>query len=111
MRFTIKMKLGLAFGTIIALLLGCAIYAVISLGTINSAMQAMTDGPVARLELVQRIKIEALQSIRQQKNMLLATTPAEVQSARSKGDEARVKTAEALDHALSIASEEGRPKC
>ena len=110
MRFTIKMKLGLAFGTMIALILGCAAYAVLSLGTINTAMQAMTDGPVARLELVQQIKIEALQSIRQQKNLLLATTPAEVQSARAKGDESRSKASDALEKALAIASEAGRPK-
>ncbi len=110
MKFTIKLKLGIAFALLITLLLGTAGYAVISLAELNHAVVAMTKGPVTRLELVQNINIAQLQSIRQQKNMLGADTPADLQTARSKGDEARVALKEALDAALAISTEEGRPR-
>ncbi|MFC4316257.1 methyl-accepting chemotaxis protein [Rhizobium alvei] len=110
MNLTIKTKLAISFIIMIALLVGSAVYGIVSLGTINDAMAAMTRGPVARLELVQRIKIEALQTIRQQKNMLVATTPAEVDAARTKGDAARSVIASTLESALAIASEQGRPR-
>jgi methyl-accepting chemotaxis protein len=110
MRFTIKLKLAISFVIMIALLLGSAVYSIKSLGTINDAMQAMTDGPVTRLELVLRIKIEAVQSIRQQKNMMLATNQSEKDAARTKGDAARDALNKALEKALSISTEEGRPR-
>ncbi len=110
MKFTIKLKLGIAFALLITLLLGTAGYAVISLAELNNSVVAMTKGPVTRLELVQNINIAQLQSIRQQKNMLGADTPADLQTARSKGDEARAALKEALDTALAISTEEGRPR-
>ncbi len=110
MKFTIKLKLGIAFALLITLLLGTAGYAIISLAELNHAVVAMTKGPVTRLELVQNINIAQLQSIRQQKNMLGADTPADLQTARSKGDEARAALKEALGAALAISTEEGRPR-
>ena len=110
MKFTIKLKLGLAFALLIILLLGTAAYAVVSLAELNNSVVAMTKGPVTRLELVQNINIAQLQSIRQQKNMVGADTPAEIQAARSKGDEARAELKEALVGALAISTEEGRPR-
>ena len=110
MKFTIKLKLGLAFALLIILLLGTAAYAVVSLAELNNSVVAMTKGPVTRLELVQNINLAQLQSIRQQKNMVGADTPAEIQAARSKGDEARAELKEALDGALAISTEEGRPR-
>ncbi len=110
MRFTIKSKLAISFLIMIVLLSGSAIYSIKSLGYINDAMTAMTNGPVTRLELILRIKIEALQTIRQQKNVLLAANQAEIDAARSKGDAARVALAKAIDNALSIATTEGRPR-
>jgi methyl-accepting chemotaxis protein len=110
MRFTIKLKLGLAFTFLIALLLGTAGYAIMSLSTLNDTMANMTNGPVARLELSQNINIAQLQGIRQQKNLLAATTPEEIQKARSKNDAARAELTQSLDKALSIASEQGKPR-
>ncbi len=108
MRFTIKLKLALAFAFLLTLLLGTAAYGILSLSGLNDTMEATVKGPVARLELVQNINIDQLQNIRQQKNMLGAANAAEVDSARKKGDVARAHLKEALDAALSIASEQGR---
>ncbi|HWU61123.1 MAG TPA: methyl-accepting chemotaxis protein [Ensifer sp.] len=110
MRFTIKSKLAISFLIMIALLAGSAAYSIKSLGYINDAMTAMTNGPVTRLELILRIKIEALQTIRQQKNVLLAANQAELETARNKGDAARVALAKAIENALSISTAEGRPR-
>ena len=49
MRFTIKLKLGLAFGIMTLLLIGIAIYGSMSLGTLNDASGKMIDGPMRRL--------------------------------------------------------------
>jgi len=110
MRFTIKLKLAMAFAFLLVLLLGTAGYGINSLSGINDTMEAMVVGPVARLELAQKINIAQLQSIRQQKNLIGAKTMAEIKAAEGKGDEARAALKEALDKAISIASEQGRPR-
>jgi methyl-accepting chemotaxis protein len=110
MKFTIKIKLALAFAFLLVLLLGTAGFGIRSLSSINDTMGATIDGPVTRLELVQRINIAQLQGIRQQKNMIGADTPAEIQKAQQKGDVARTDLTQALDSALAIASEQGRPR-
>ncbi|MBB4187797.1 methyl-accepting chemotaxis protein [Sinorhizobium terangae] len=110
MKFTIKLKLGMAFAFLILLLIATAVYGVMSLRQLNHAMTEMTQGPVARLELVQNISIAQLQAIRQQKNMIAATTPQEIEGARVKGDAARAELKEALETALGIATEQGKPR-
>jgi methyl-accepting chemotaxis protein len=110
MKFTIKLKLALAFAFLLVLLLGTAGFGIRSLSSINDTMGATLDGPVTRLELVQRVNIAQLQGIRQQKNMIGANTPAEIQAAQQKGDIARTDLKQALDSALAIASEQGRPR-
>jgi methyl-accepting chemotaxis protein len=110
MKFTIKLKLSLAFAVMIVLLLATAIYGVTSLSELNNAMTQMSNGPVARLDLAQRVSVAQLQSIRQQKNLIAATTPTEIDAAREKGNAARVELKTALDKALSIATEQGKPR-
>ncbi|WP_105373553.1 methyl-accepting chemotaxis protein [Neorhizobium huautlense] len=110
MKFTIKLKLGLAFAVMIVLLLATAIYGVTSLSELNNAMTQMSNGPVARLDLAQRVSVAQLQSIRQQKNLIAATTPTEIDAAREKGNAARVELKTALDKGLSIATEQGKPR-
>ena len=110
MKFTIKLKLALAFAFLIVLLLGTAGFAINSLSNLNDTMEATLKGPATRLELVQNINIDQLQGIRQQKNIVGATTPAEIQAAQQKGDLARAHLQEALDKALSISTEQGRPR-
>jgi methyl-accepting chemotaxis protein len=110
MKFTIKLKLALAFAFMLALLLGTAIYGIQSLSGINDTMKATLAGPVTRLELVQRVNIAQLQGIRQQKNLVAANTPTEIQAAQKRGDVARADLKEALDKALTIVTEQGRPR-
>ena len=110
MKFTIKLKLAMAFAVLLLLLVGTAGFGIRSLSSINDTMGSTLDGPVTRLELVQRINIAQLQGIRQQKNVIGADNAAAIQTAQQKGDAARTQLKEALDKALSIASEQGRPR-
>ena len=110
MKFTIKLKLALAFAVLLILLLGMAIYGIRSLGGINDTMGATIDGPVARLSYAQGINIAQLEGIRQQKNIIGADNPSQIEQAQKKGDAARVVLRETLDKALAIASEQGRPR-
>ena len=110
MRFTIKLKLTLAFAFLIVLLVGTAYYGVNSLGNMNNMMSELIEGPAQRLELAQKVSIAQLQAIRQQKNLLAANSPAEAAAARQKGDEARQVLSATLEKALSIATEQGKPR-
>ncbi len=75
MRLTIKLKLALAFGLIILMLIGAAGYGIMSLGSINLAMNSLVSGPVARMKLAQDVRGELLQIIRAEKNIIIETNP------------------------------------
>ncbi|WP_438752416.1 methyl-accepting chemotaxis protein [Pararhizobium sp. O133] len=110
MRFTIKLKLAIAFGFVIALLLGTAGYGILSLGTLNDNLGQVLQGPATRLKLAQTINIEELQAIRQQKNLLAATTEKEAIEAKAKGDSARQAFEQLLAEAESKATEQGKAR-
>ena len=73
MRFTIKLKLGLAFGGIILMLLLAAGVALSGLSTINDTLLAMVHGPVANLHTAEEIHASILQVTRWEKNIILET--------------------------------------
>jgi len=75
MRITIKLKLAAAFGFVILLLVGSAVYGIISLGSLNDAIGNLIDGPARRLELALEAKAAELNAIRWQKNGLLEMDP------------------------------------
>ena len=110
MRATIKLKLASAFAFVIVLLIGTASYGVYSLGTLNQTLSDVLDGPVDRLKLAQQIDIYDLQAIRQQKNLLAATTEDEATNARTKGDTSRALLDQTLTRVIEKATELGRPK-
>ncbi len=56
MRFTIKLKLSLAFGLMIVMLVAIAIYGIINLSALNQSASNMVDGPVKRLEYARRFR-------------------------------------------------------
>jgi methyl-accepting chemotaxis protein len=108
MRFTIKLKLALAYGFLIVLLVGTAGYGIMSLAGLNDTLGNVLTGPAERLQLAMTLNNEQLQQIRQQKNLLLATNPAEVSGAIAKSDEHRQKFEGALKSAEAKATEQGR---
>ncbi|WP_250941513.1 MCP four helix bundle domain-containing protein, partial [Allorhizobium sonneratiae] len=90
------------------LLLGItAMLGISSVSTMNTILSEMLDGPVSRLQLTQELKIEELQQIRQQKNLLLAQTPEETKTALDQINQARSAYDKAFSTVLSKATEEG----
>jgi len=109
MRFTIKLKLGLAFGLIIALLVGTAFYGIASLGSLNQAITDLVAGPAKRLEYALSSNVRMLEMVRAQKNLILAQTPAEAQTFRANGEKAMAQLTQTLDSGVDLASAEGKP--
>ncbi|MBX5147057.1 HAMP domain-containing methyl-accepting chemotaxis protein [Rhizobium lentis] len=109
MRFTIKLKLSLAFGIMTLLLVGIAVYGSFSLGTLNEASGKMIDGPMRRLELALNANIAEVNAIRAQKNALLSTDPGAAAGFYKEADENLQAMFDAVDAGLAIASPEGKP--
>ncbi|TBA91734.1 methyl-accepting chemotaxis protein [Rhizobium ruizarguesonis] len=109
MRFTIKLKLGLAFGIMTLLLIGIAVYGSLSLGTLNEASGNMIDGPMRRLELALNANVVEVNAIRAQKNALLSTDPDATAGFYKEADQNLQAMFDAVDAGLAIASPEGKP--
>ncbi|MCF3638632.1 methyl-accepting chemotaxis protein [Rhizobium sp. TRM95111] len=108
MRFTIKLKLFLAFGFMLAVLIGTAGYGIMSLGSLNTTLSDVLNGPAERLKLAQQLSNLQLQQIRQQKNMLSAANAAESNRYIGLSDDARKKFDEAFEQVLGKATEQGK---
>jgi methyl-accepting chemotaxis protein len=89
MRFTIKLKLALAFGLLIVLMTASTLFGISALNKLNTAQSAMIKGPMAQLQLAQASNIALLQITRAQKNMGLATDNEELTSQNAKADKQR----------------------
>ncbi|MGO7636171.1 methyl-accepting chemotaxis protein [Rhizobium leguminosarum] len=109
MRFTIKLKLGLAFGIMTLLLIGIAVYGSLSLGTLNDASGNMIDGPMRRLELALNANVAEVNAIRAQKNALLSTEPDAAAGFYKEADQNLQAMFDAVDAGHAIASPEGKP--
>ena len=53
MRLTIKLKLALAFGFLILLLIGTSLFGLTGLANANKEMDALVSGPAGRLKAAQ----------------------------------------------------------
>ena len=110
MRFTIKLKLGLAFGFTILMLISAAGLGVISLSGLNTRLDNLISGPVARVLEAKTVKVRFLEVVRAEKNMLLARNDQAFQQYRT-DIAANSKILDAnLDEGLANASEQGKPK-
>ncbi|MBY4590825.1 MULTISPECIES: HAMP domain-containing methyl-accepting chemotaxis protein [Rhizobium] len=109
MRFTIKLKLGLAFGIMTLLLIGIAVYGSMSLGTLNDASAQMINGSVRRLELALTANVAEVNAIRSQKNALLSTDPETAAAFYKDADQYLQEMFGAVDSGLAIALPEGKP--
>jgi methyl-accepting chemotaxis protein len=108
MRFTIKMKLAAAFGTLILLLAGVAGFGVYNLGALNDAITEVIAGPAKRLELAMAAETDMLKVVRAQKNLVLATTAEERTRNEAAGDQARDDLTKRLAEGEAISSAENK---
>jgi len=86
MRFTIKLKLAMAFGFLLVLLSITAGYGIYSLGNLNQAITDLIAGPAARLENAQTLGNYQLRIARSQMNIATAQTPADITRYSEAGD-------------------------
>jgi len=108
MRFTIKLKLGLAFGIVVTLLICSSVLGVQSLSTMNDAMSNALQGPVDRLRLAQELQVQQLQQVRQQKNVQLAQSQEEMKAGIAKANAARTEFDTAFAAVVAKATEQGK---
>jgi len=80
MRITIKLKLGLAFGLIAILLFAATWMGIRNLSALNQGTAGIVRGPAQRLQTAMRLNAKILDIARQEKNMILESDPAKIQT-------------------------------
>jgi methyl-accepting chemotaxis protein len=110
MRFTIKLKLALAFALVILLALGSTAVGIGQLGKLDSGQTAMVAGPAAQLEHAQSLTIALLQIVRAEKNMLLSDDPDETKSQNAKAEVNKQLFLQVLDTAVANAAPDSKAK-
>jgi methyl-accepting chemotaxis protein len=76
MRFTIKLKLGLAFGLVTTLAMVMAILGITQMGALNTAITQLMDGPVAQSRTANTIENDMNLLLRHEKDVVLNTDAA-----------------------------------
>jgi methyl-accepting chemotaxis protein len=110
MRFTIKLKLGLAFGFIVALLIAAAAVGINGLSSIDRQLVSMVSGPVKRMQTAGELQAALLQTIRFEKNIILENDPQKMQAYDTKAGKSVAQVDTLLDQGESNASDEGKIK-
>src|ERR1700753_4251799 len=77
MRLTIKLKLGIAFGFMILLLIVASVVGANGMRSQNEESDRMINIPVAQLALVQELDNKVVSMARDERDMILADTRAE----------------------------------
>ncbi|MET3713190.1 methyl-accepting chemotaxis protein [Sphingomonas trueperi] len=109
MRATIKMKLGVTFAVLIALLLAVVGVANSRLGLLNQATSDVIAGPAKRLEIAQSVDAKVSYILRQEKNMALTEDAAETRAFDADLMKARGETQALIAKGLGTATETGKP--
>lgn len=109
MRFSIKLKLGLAFGTIIALMLVAAGFGIQGVSSMNQNFVELVNGPIEKLQTARDVRNIATEIVRAEKNVILADDPKLVAEYDAAIDKQRDKMEITLAHGYQIAGEQGRP--
>jgi methyl-accepting chemotaxis protein len=105
MRFTIKLKLAIAFGAIIVMMAGTAIYAILSLSSLNQAITDMISGPSARLEAAQNLANYQLRLARAQMNLATSTNPRDAATHIESSDRNRQKFEDTLNTLINLSTD------
>ena len=110
MRLTIKLKLVLAFATIIVLSTLTAVLGISSLSTLNHSLENLVQGPAERLQSAEELYSNLLLVVRAEKNMILAKTPAEIDRFDKEIVQLRQELTARLDKGEAADHTEGKAK-
>ncbi|CAH2601892.1 HAMP domain-containing protein [Rhodovastum atsumiense] len=108
MRLTIKLKLALAFGLIIAMSLLAGTVAYLKLGTLNDAIDLIANGTMRRMMLAVDVRAALKDSVRNQRDILLAASEEEIDQAMEKLRGANAAMLRAEQEIYASTSEGGR---
>lgn len=109
MHLTIKLKLALAFGIIILMIVGTSIYSLNSLKILNSAASEIVSGPAARLEAALELGRIQLRFVRSQTNIATADNAAAMERSIQNSDSYRKEFKEKVEWLQkAAATEQGR---
>jgi methyl-accepting chemotaxis protein len=109
MRITVKAKLALAFSLVILLSAITAVLAISNLGSLNTTLDNLVQGPMQRVILSQELSEQLLSIVRTEKNINLAEGKEQTDSFEAELSRARADFSARVDKAQSTASAAGRP--
>ena len=108
MRFTIKLKLALAFGLVIALSIVLGGVAYEKLSVLNDTLDGIANGTARRSLEASEFKTTLLEDVRAEKNMIIATEPETAAKFAAQAVAAREQAHKILQGIMSTATEEGK---
>ncbi len=109
MRFTIKWKLGLAFGAVIILMLAAAGFGITGVKSMNANFVELITGPVEKMQTARDVRYIMLEIVRAEKNVILADDTKTMQKYDSDLTELRGKMDVALARGYDIGGVQGKP--
>jgi methyl-accepting chemotaxis protein len=110
MRFTIKLKLGLAFGLIIAILMGVAGLSILKLSNLDTAINELITGPAARMDVAHSARSAFLDSLRHQKNLVIETDITKVPAHEALADKGMQQFEALIAKGEANATDQGKAK-
>jgi methyl-accepting chemotaxis protein len=108
MRFTIKAKLALTFGILIALLAGAGALSYSRMSSLHDTISEVIDGAAKRVELMGEMRVSMIDSIKSEKDAILATNEQELAKASEMAHEDNEHLKKAYDTLHAIASDDGK---
>ncbi|MBB4153210.1 methyl-accepting chemotaxis protein [Sphingomonas jinjuensis] len=108
MRATIKMKLGVTFGVLVVLMLTVVTIGVLRLGTLNSAITDVINGPAKRLSIAQDVDTMQSQSLADQQSLILNTDAALMRTYNDRVVREEAEMEKLMASGLSIATDRDR---
>src|SRR5688572_16857952 len=108
MRFTIKAKLAVTFGVLIALLAGAGALSYTRMDALNDTISEVIDKSAKRVELMGTMKAAMVASIKSEKDAILASTDADLKEATDMAASDNAQFQKAFDALYAFASEDGK---
>jgi methyl-accepting chemotaxis protein len=108
MRMTLKFKLGAAFGVVIALSMVLGFVAYTRLAALNATLDDIVNGAAHRAVLAGQFKAGLLETLRAEKNAIIATTQDDTGRAIADMNKQRTAVRGLLDSLATLESEDGK---
>jgi methyl-accepting chemotaxis protein len=107
MRLTLKVKLAATFAVVVAMSAGSMYLAIQNLATLNNSLSDVIHGNVKRISTINAINDQALLVSRDQKNLILADTGADIETYSGKIADGETKVDKLIVDLRAIADEQG----